>query len=107
MGRMPKWTPAIIACLTLSAWAQDASQTPPKAPNDSAPERWNLFYQATSIGQYHGTFNSPYSGPFSLRNYMERDASLTTTLFFGLRLSENTSLRRRPKKSVVVKGFSG
>src|SRR6478736_594528 len=59
-----------------------------KASTDSAEtERWNLFGQSTSIGQYHGTFHSPYSGPFSLQNYMERDVSLTTTLFFGLRLA--------------------
>ena len=50
-------------------------------------ERWNLYYQATSIGQYHGTFDSPYTGPLSLQDYPERDVSLTTTLFFGLRLS--------------------
>ncbi len=29
-------------------------------------ERWNLYYQATSIGQYHGAFNAPYTGPLSL-----------------------------------------
>ena len=96
----------ILACLTLSAWAQESSQIPPKAPDDPAPQRWNLFYQATSIGQYHGTFNSPYSGPFSLRNYMERDASLTTTFFFGLRLSENTALYFDPEIA-GGKGFSG
>src|SRR5690349_23399550 len=49
---------------------QEANK-PPEAP--VAEERWNLFYQATSIGQYHGTFRSPYSGPFSLQDYMERD----------------------------------
>src|SRR4051794_1281118 len=33
-------------------------------------ERWNLFWQATSVGQYHGTFPSPYSDPkFSLQAY--------------------------------------
>ena len=31
-------------------------------------ESWNLYYQATSIGQYHGTFNSPYTGPLSLQD---------------------------------------
>jgi len=71
-----------------------------------APERWNLFYQATSIGQYHGTFRSPYSGPFSLRNYMERDVSLTTTLFFGLRFDKNTYLYFDPEIA-GGRGFSG
>jgi len=78
------------------------------APPDTRiePERWNLFYQATSIGQYHGTFRSPYSGGFSLQNYMERDVSLTTTLFFGLRLEKNTTLYFDPEIA-GGRGFSG
>lgn len=78
-----------------------------KQADDSAPpERWNLFYQATSIGQYHGTFRSPYSGPFSLRDYMERDVSLTTTLFLGIRLEKNTALYFDPEIA-GGRGFSG
>ena len=44
------------------------------------------------MGQYHGTFRSPYSGQLSLQNDKERDVSLTTTLFFGLRPTPNTQL---------------
>jgi high affinity Mn2+ porin len=62
-----------------------------------ATEKWNLFYQATSIGQYHGTFHSPYQGPNSLQNITERDVSLTTTLFLGLRLEQNTQLYFDPE----------
>ncbi len=76
----------------------------PEEPVDS--ERWNLFYQATSIGQYHGTFRSPYSSPFSLQDYPERDVSLTTTLFFGLRLDKNTTLYFDPEIA-GGRGFSG
>jgi high affinity Mn2+ porin len=79
-------------------------QKPPAEP--TASERWNLFYQATSIGQYHGTFHSPYSGPFSLQDYTERDVSLTTTLFFGLRLEKNTVLYFDPEIA-GGRGFSG
>jgi high affinity Mn2+ porin len=104
-----------------TASAQEQSRTPPtpaqegqilgqeetKPPETPAePERWNLFYQATSIGQYHGTFHSPYSGPFSLQNSMERDVSLTTTLFFGLRLDKNTLLYFDPEIA-GGRGFSG
>ncbi len=71
-----------------------------------AQERWNLYYQATSVGQYHGTFNSPYSGPFSLRSYPERDVSLTTTLFLGLRIGQNTTLYFDPEIA-GGRGFSG
>ena len=88
---------APLLCCALALRAQD----PPPAP-----ERWNLFYQATSVGQYHGTFRSPYSGPFSLQNNPERDVSLTTTLFLGLRLDRNTSLYFDPEIA-GGRGFSG
>ena len=71
-----------------------------------ANERWNLYYQATSVGQYHGTFRSPYEGAYSLQNYMERDVSLTATLFFGLRLDQNTQLYFNPELA-GGRGFSG
>jgi high affinity Mn2+ porin len=84
--------------------AQDPPSTAPDAP--ATPERWNVFYQATSIGQYHGTFPSPYSSPFSLQAYPERDASLTTTLFLALRLEPNTLLVFDPEIA-GGRGFSG
>jgi high affinity Mn2+ porin len=80
-------------------FAQDQAQ-------NHDPERWNLFYQATSIGDYHGTFPSPYQGPFSLQDTPERDVSLTTTLFLGLRLERNTQLYFDPEIA-GGKGFSG
>lgn len=86
---------------------QVSRQKENKAPEPEVqPERWNLFWQATSIGQYHGTFPSPYEGPFSLQNYPERDVSLTTTLFFGLRLGDNTQLYFDPEIA-GGRGFSG
>ena len=92
---------AALATLTgLLAKGQDT------APTTTPIERWNLFYQATSIGQYHGTFNSPYEGPFSLQPYPERDVSLTATLFFGLNLSHGTQLYFNPEIA-GGRGFSG
>ena len=88
------------------------AQTPDDKPQatqteqNKEPERWNLFYQATAIGQRHGTFRSPYEGAFSLRNYPERDVSLTTTLYLGLRLFENTQAYINPEIA-GGKGFSG
>lgn len=98
-----KATPLIllVAATALPAIAQDPAQTAPVAP-----ERWNLFYQATSVGQYHGTFPAAYSSPFSLQTYMERDVSLTTTLFFGLRLHRNSVLYFNPEVA-GGKGLSG
>lgn len=81
-----------------------AQQTQPPAP--VLPERWNLFWQATSIGQYHGKFRSPYEDEFSLQDYPERDVSLTTTLFFGLRLDQNTQFYFNGELA-GGRGFSG
>src|SRR5437667_7242790 len=69
-------------------------------------ERWNLFFQATSIGQSHGPFRSPYSGPFSLQNRTEREASLTTTFFLGFRVARNTQIYIDPEIA-GGRGFSG
>ncbi len=78
--------------LVLVAYAQTAPD-----PGDTSAERWNLFYQATAIGDYHGKFNSPYQGEYSLQPVSERDVSLTTTLFLGLRLATNTQLYFDPE----------
>lgn len=80
------------------------SATAPSTDREET-EKWNLYYQATSIGQYHGTFGSPYEGANSLRDVTERDVSLTTTLFFGLRLTDNTELYFDPEVA-GGKGFS-
>jgi len=101
----------MLMSTSLNLAAQGQAQPPQREDNKPADvpvesERWNLFYQATSIGQYHGTFHSPYSGPFSLQDYMERDVSLTTTLFFGLRLERNTVLYFNPEIA-GGRGFSG
>lgn len=71
----------------MPAWSQDRP----------AEEKWNLSWQATSIGQYHPDFPSPYQGPLSLSSHPEAEASLTSTLFFGLRLAKNTQLYFDPE----------
>lgn len=59
------------------------------AQNDAAPQvlpSWaSIHYQATSIGQTHGEFNSPYQGTNSLPPHREDFVSLTSTLFLTLR----------------------
>jgi len=82
-----------------------AAQTDTQAPSSDS-ERWNLYFQATSIGQYHGLFHAPYEGTNSLENIVERDVSLTTTLFFGLRLAKYTQLYFNPEIA-GGRGFSG
>ena len=76
------WRTALaIACLRLVHAQGDAA-----GPHPDQTETWNLYYQATSIGMYHGAFPALYSGPLSLENNTEKDVSLTTTLFLGFRL---------------------
>jgi len=84
----------------------DQSTAAPGGASPAAPERWNLYFQATSIGDAHGTFHAPYQGPLSLQDYTEHDVSLTTTLFFAARLSTNTQLIFDPEIA-GGKGFSG
>ena len=75
----------------LCAQAPDAGSTSgasaPDATSNDAPETWNISWQATSIGQAHDNFHSPYQGPESLNYHAEAEASLTTTLFTALRLA--------------------
>jgi len=82
----------LLCYCRLTAQTTDSSGQP-----DSSTSNWNLYYQATSIAQHHGAFNAPYQGQFSLQNDSEYDASLTTTLFLGLRLHNNLQLYFDPE----------
>ena len=85
----------VVASLSLPLAAQDPPQ----------PQNWNIFFQATSIGQYHPSFRALYSGPLSLLTHPEAEASITWTLFFGLRLG-NTQFYFDPEVA-GGRGFSG
>ena len=94
---------ALALLIAGSAAAQDPGVTP---ATDQPSERWNLYFQATSIGDYHGGFRALYSGAHSLQNYAERDASLTSTLYLGLRLPGDTQVYFDPELA-GGRGFSG
>ena len=97
MKRVPfQYHLALLALAGCSLAGQDTGAAD-NTTNADPPERWNLYYQATSIGQRHGAFNSPYEGPFSFQPYPERDVSLTSTLFFGLQLDQNTQFYFDPE----------
>src|ERR1035441_710843 len=93
----------LLTVVTALSFTGRLTAQPADAP---ASENWNLYYQATSIGQNHGTFNSPYTGPLSLRDYREDAVSLTTTLFFAARLAPNLQLVSAPGIA-GGKGYSG
>ena len=73
--------------------------------NTPQPETWNVYFQATSVGQFHPSFPSPYMGPLSLVGYPEKDVSLTSTLFLGWRW-RNTQVYFDPEVA-GGRGFSG
>ncbi|MBS1855289.1 MAG: carbohydrate porin [Acidobacteria bacterium] len=73
----------LAACF--AARAQDAA-------SNSSDARWSIHFQATSIGQHHGSFASPYSGENSLPGYGESRVSLTATMFLSYRLNSWTEI---------------
>ena len=96
-----KILPAVLTVAIIgTAAAQDAGAVDPPS------ERWNLYFQATSIGDYHPSFPALYSGEHSLQSYAERDVSLTSTLYLGFRLSDNTQIYIDPELA-GGRGFSG
>ncbi len=95
--------PASAGPTSTAANPPGSADTPPA--DTPAFENWNLYFQATSIGDYHGTFHALYSGPLSLQDNSERDVSLTTTLFFAWRLEQNTIFVFNPEIA-GGKGFS-
>ena len=110
---MKQWKALIAATLLLlfaaAASAQQTASQPEAATSGATsvePEHWNLYFQATAIGDEHGTFRAPYQGPFSLEDYPEHDVSLTTTLYFTALLGANTQLIFNPEVA-GGKGFSG
>lgn len=92
-------------CLGQQRETQHPVEENPKPAAAESPQQWDLRYQATSIGQYHGSFRSLYEGPNSLRAEPEAMASLTTTLFFGYRITRNTQFYFNPEIA-GGKGFS-
>jgi len=74
----------------LPASAQDAASEP-------SSERWSLHFQATSIGQHHGSFPSLYEGENSLPSHPENRVSLTATVFLTYRVNSWTELVVNPE----------
>ena len=76
----------------------------PRRRTQDAPERWNIHFQATSIGQHHGYFHSPYEGENSLPSHAESRVSLTATVFLTYRVNSWTELVVNPEMA-GGKGF--
>lgn len=60
-------------------------------------QRWNVHFQLTTIAQYHPEFSAKYSGDNSLQTKEGAKVSITSTLFFGLRLWKGAELYFNPE----------
>jgi high affinity Mn2+ porin len=76
-----RWACACSLFIFLSAVAAAQGDPAPQAQ----PSWVDIHFQATSIGQTHGAFNSPYEGDNSLPAHRENLVSLTSTLFLTIR----------------------
>jgi high affinity Mn2+ porin len=72
----------LIPCFFLAAIC------PPQDDSGNSIDRtWSIHFQATSIGQQHGSFSSLYEGTNSLPPVAEHRVSLTATVFLKFRVS--------------------
>ena len=69
----------------------------PAAGQEPAEGRWTIHFQATSIGQHHGSFRSLYEGENSLPPHPESRVSLTATIFLGFRVNRHVELVVNPE----------
>jgi high affinity Mn2+ porin len=83
-----------------------AAQTASPPADAADPPRWTLTFQATSIGQHHGAFSSPYQGPNSLPPHDENRVSLTGTVFFTAHITDHLDFVLNPELA-GGKGFGG
>jgi len=95
--------PGLLAGVPPAAGQQSAAQFPPDGNTDrtvdagAAESRWSIHFQATSIGQHHGSFYSLYEGENSLPPHPESRVSLTATIFLGLRVNNHIELFVNPE----------
>jgi len=93
----------LIRVPALLVWV--VSAVPLAAQNNPTAETWNVYLQATSVGQRHGSFPALYDGPLSLVSVAEKDVSLTSTVYLGWRW-KNTQFYFNPEVA-GGRGFSG
>jgi high affinity Mn2+ porin len=88
-----RWLCAYTVFVCLSGGA--AAQSDPSA--QIQPSWVSVQFQATSIGQTHGEFDSPYAGENSLPAHRENFVSLTSTLFLTVRAGSHLEFVVNPE----------
>jgi high affinity Mn2+ porin len=87
-----------FSCLAFTLLLSEFSaNSQSKADTSLDIKSWNFHFQNTVITQYHPTFNSGYSGRNSLSSSSESPTSVTATMFFGIKLTENTRVYFNPE----------
>ena len=76
------------------------------ASGDSMPPSWDVRFQQTVVIQGHPEFSALYSGANSLQTAAETKTSITSTLFFGVRLWSGSEVYINPEMS-GGEGMSG
>jgi high affinity Mn2+ porin len=71
--------------------------------DSTSSKRFNLHFQATYVYQYKPEFSAKYSGTNSLKTGEERENSITSTLYLGIRLWKGAEIYINPE----VAGGSG
>jgi high affinity Mn2+ porin len=77
--------------------AQEAGAGADTAP--SAEARWDAHFQATTVTQWHPSFDAPYSGTKSMSPDAEHETTITSTIFLGARLWKGAELYVNPELS--------
>jgi high affinity Mn2+ porin len=89
-------TPAAQPSPSLSP-ASEASAPAVSPSPTAAPQRFNVYVQATNTQQYHGGFAAAYSGAQSLYSGPDTAKTLDITLFLGARLWKNGEVYLNPE----------
>ena len=63
-----------------------------ETPDTNSIKDWSVHFQETTITQYNPSFSAQYSGTNSLNNNAETATSITSTLFLGKKLWENSEV---------------
>ncbi len=58
-------------------------------PKQDTINNWTFHFQQSFVNQWHGNYNFPYEGAYSLDSNSESHLSVTTTLFIGRKLWRN------------------
>jgi len=89
-------------CLALDWWVPGTAP-PSREVEEGAPGReWSIHGQATFVGQGYPSFHSPYEGTNSLSGSAQFAATVSATLFLGVRLWEGAALYFDPE---LMQGF--